>query len=279
VTDTADLYGLPLERFVPERDALAKAVRRDGNREEAARVGKLRKPSLPAWAVNQLVRTQGRAIAGLFEAGDALSGAQSALLAGDGDAGALREALRRERDAVEDLVATAGGLVDSGGHGLTPATLERVGETLHAAALDPEARAEVEGGCLVRELRHVGLGAPGAGATSSAPRKGARARADRAAAREAEADARDAAAREAESAAREAEAAAREAEAAARAVEAARDAAEGAARELAAAEARREQASLALHEAEDAVATARERAEAANRALREAEARATRPQV
>jgi hypothetical protein len=49
-------------------------------------VAKLRKPSVAAWAVNQLVRTQGRAIGELFDAGDALQRAQSDLLAGRGDA-------------------------------------------------------------------------------------------------------------------------------------------------------------------------------------------------
>ncbi len=67
-----ELYGLPLERFVPERAALVKALRAEGRREDAAQVAKLRKPSVAAWAVNQLVRTQGRAAAELFAAGDAL---------------------------------------------------------------------------------------------------------------------------------------------------------------------------------------------------------------
>ena len=53
-----DLYGLPLDRFVAERGALAKALRADGRRDEASRVAALRKPSVAAWAVNQLARTQ-----------------------------------------------------------------------------------------------------------------------------------------------------------------------------------------------------------------------------
>jgi hypothetical protein len=99
-----DLYGLPLDRFVAERDALARALRADGRREEAAEVGALRKPSVVAWAVNQLVRTQGRALAELFDAGDALREAQEDILAGRGDGQGLRAAAERERAAVDALV-------------------------------------------------------------------------------------------------------------------------------------------------------------------------------
>ena len=87
-----DLYGLPLDRFIPERDALAKSLRADTKRDEAAEVTAMRKPTVAAWAVNQLVRTQGRAVGELFEAGDELRDAQAQLLAGKGDGGALQAA-------------------------------------------------------------------------------------------------------------------------------------------------------------------------------------------
>ncbi|MGH2841808.1 MAG: hypothetical protein ACRDKY_13385, partial [Solirubrobacteraceae bacterium] len=78
--DASDLYGLPLDRFVPERGALAKALKSEGRRDEAAGVAGLRKPSVAGWAVNQLVRTQGRDVQELFDAGDALRDAQADLL-------------------------------------------------------------------------------------------------------------------------------------------------------------------------------------------------------
>ena len=92
--DADDLYGLPLDRFVAERGALAKSLRKEGRRDEATDVAGLRKPSVAAWAVNQLVRTQRAAMQELLDAGDELRDAQSALLAGDGDARALRTAGR-----------------------------------------------------------------------------------------------------------------------------------------------------------------------------------------
>ena len=54
------LYGLPLEDFVAERDALAKRLRGEGRREDAQAVKALAKPTVAAWAVNQAVRARPR---------------------------------------------------------------------------------------------------------------------------------------------------------------------------------------------------------------------------
>lgn len=153
-----ELYGLPLDRFIPERGALAKALRAEQRRDEAAAVAGLRKPSVAAWAVNQLVRSQGSSVKALFAAGDELREAQARLLAGSGDGTALRAANERERAAVDELVQAARGLLSSDGHELSPAVVDRVADTLHAAALDEDARERVREGRLERELRHVGLG-------------------------------------------------------------------------------------------------------------------------
>jgi hypothetical protein len=156
--DADDLYGLPLDQFIPERTALARSLRSQGRREEAKEVSGTRKPSVAAWAVNQLVRTQARPVAELFEAGDALRAAQDQVLAGQGDRSGLRVAAERERQAVQELVKAARGLLSTDGHELGSIIVERVSETLHAAALDEEARQQVQAGTLQRELRHVGFG-------------------------------------------------------------------------------------------------------------------------
>jgi hypothetical protein len=162
-----DLYGLPLERFTEERNALAKALRRAGQREQAAEVSKLRKPSLAAWAVNQLARTQRRDMKALFGSGDALQKAQADLLARRSDPASLRAAVEAERVAVDRLLDRARGLLSADGHELSPTGLEQVAETLHAAALEEDARVQVTDGCLTRELRRAGLGGL---AADSAPR-------------------------------------------------------------------------------------------------------------
>jgi hypothetical protein len=255
-----DLYGLPLDRFVPERGALARELRKEGRREQAAEMAGLRKPSVAAWAVNQLIRTQSKALAELFEAGDALQHAHAQLLAGRGDGASLRNALARERNAVDELVEKARGLLSSEGHGLTPATVDRVSETLHAAALDADARAEVKDGCLHRELRHIGLGASGAlGVTSesgSTGKTGGPARSTTTSAQTASTRKRERA---------EGLRSARKAESDARRV------VQRAARELRVAEQRRDRVAESLRDAEAAVTAARKRAEEAARAHREAE--------
>jgi hypothetical protein len=267
--ESRDLYGLPLERFTEERNALAKDRRRTSHRDEAEEISKLPKPSVAAWAVNQLVRTQRREIAALFEAGDALQQAQAEVLAKRGDAASLRQAVDAERAAVEKLAEMAPGLLSSAGHELTPAMLERVSDTLHAAALDEDARAQVKDGCLRRELRHVGLGASGLASAPASPgssrarppRKGTRGNAGATSPTESgSALKRDAGSKRAEKLA-----AARKTEADARRV------AERAARELQTAQQRRDRAADSLGDAEDALAVARNRADEAALAHRRAQ--------
>lgn len=269
-----DLYGLPADRFVAERDALTKSLRKAGRRDEAAAVAALRKPSVAAWAVNQLVRTQDAAWHALLRAGDELREAQDALLTGRGDGAALRAAAHRERTAIETLMDAARGLSSSGDDALSLALLERVAETLHAAALDESAREQVRDGRLERELRHAGLGFGDALVPAAAPRdasaKGSRRPSD------VEGDAPTLTPAQQRSArvheeARRAESERRElvaARTAARAAEAAaRRRAESASRGAAEAEVRREHAAEALRDADEALAAAREDAAMANAAL------------
>lgn len=251
--DPNDLYGLPLERFTAERNALAKALRAEGRRDDAARVTAMRKPSVAAWAVNQLVCTQRREFANVLKAGDALQQAQSELVAGRGDSSTLRKASERERAVVDQLAQKAQGLLSAEGRELTRATLDRVAETLHAAALDEDARAQVADACLGEELRHVGLGADGAIGGAAAPtRPRGRNRAAAAAKAASRPDAAERKRAERLQAARKSEAEARRE-------------LERASRELENAERRRDRADESLQEAEASVSEARQRAKQAAR--------------
>jgi hypothetical protein len=293
-----DLYGLPMDRFIPERGALAKALRADKRRDEAAEVAALRKPSVAAWAVNQLVRTQGDGVRELFDAGDGLRDAQADLLAGHGDGRTLRAANERERDAVDTLVEAARGLLSSEGHELSAAVVERVADTLHAAALDAGARKQVRDGRIERELRHAGLGlgeSPGpAPPATPAPKAKAKAKPGKPAApakpaeptarkqpdagpsREEAAEARRATREQAKREKAEREQAERErteARKAARTAEvAARRRAERAGHALKAAEERRTRAAHALEQADAALTAAQEEAQEAVDAQRAAQA-------
>src|SRR6478735_552820 len=176
--DDADaLYGLPLDAFVAERDALAKRLRADGRRGEADEIKALRKPSVAAWAVNQVVRSQPKPARALWKAGDALIAAQDDLLAGRADAARLRTAVEDERAALDALLDAARGLLTGEGHDLGDTTIERVRDTLHAGAIDAEARDEVAAGRTVRERAHAGLGAFGAAPPVAPASRGGGARA------------------------------------------------------------------------------------------------------
>lgn len=252
VTDSDDLYGLPLERFVAERNALAKTLRKAGDRDRAQEVAALRKPSVAAWAVNQLVRVRGREVQALFDAGDALQHAQSELLEGRGDGEALRVAVVAERDAVDELSELARGLLTSGGHELTQTTLDRVAETLHAAAFDGDARTDVKNGRLERELRHIGIGGlSAAGLVPATTAKRPKAKAPKRSER------RDGRAEQAERERADRLKAARRDESDARKL------AERAQRELRGSQQRRDRAARALAEADAALAEAEARADAA----------------
>jgi hypothetical protein len=165
------LYGLPLEEFIPARDALSKELRDTGRRGEATAIKKLPKPTVAAWAVNQAVRSQPHAARELWEAGDALAAAQEAVLSGKGSGADLREAAERERAAVDPLVDAARGLLTSSGGDLSETTIDRVRATLQAAAIDVDAREDVAAGRAVRERAPRGLFGGDEGAVPAAPAK------------------------------------------------------------------------------------------------------------
>ena len=205
-----ELYGAPLDEFVSRRDALARSLRKEGKREEADEVKALRKPSVAAWAVNVLAREEREAVDELLAAGERLRAAHAELLDG-GDPGAVQEAAGAERTAVEGLVAAAHGVLADAGRPATDATLDRVRDTLHAAASDDTVRELVRAGRVVEDAEATGFAlaglSPGKGAKRPAaarPRK-----ADRAAARRKEAAER---VKQAQAELAEAEGAVREAE-------------------------------------------------------------------
>ena len=150
--DRERLYGLPLDEFVRERDALARRLRKEGDRERSEAVKALAKPSVVAWTVNQLARRRSEDIRRLLDAADRLRAAQTT---GTGDfAGAAAE----QRDAVRALADAAGEVLREAGRAATDATLDRVVRTLTAAVADADARSELERGTLTQELEPTGFG-------------------------------------------------------------------------------------------------------------------------
>jgi hypothetical protein len=273
-----ELFGLSPEEFVATRDEVARRLRREGDTEAARRVKALRRPSLSAWAVNQLARSQQRALEGLLAAGERLRAAHQAALAG-GDAAELRSATRAEREAVAGLVSAALDRLREAGHPTTETTRDRIAATLHAGAASPEAADLVRHGRLTADLDPSGFGAAPGGpaaapgrpaAAPGRPATGAEVDGDRAAAAEDDVAARRA--RRAAAVAARDDARKRARLAADQAVLATRQAERlGRLADQAEREARRARSTAAA--AIEAASTARERATRAARELREAEDR------
>jgi hypothetical protein len=167
-----ELYALPLDEFTPARDELARRLRREGDGDAGAEVKRLRKPSMAAWALNQVRRNRRRESEELLEAGERLRERQEKLLAG-GDREPFQEAEAEERRLVGELAGHAERELADAGRPVSAAVAEKLRATLHAAASDPEARAALAAGRLVRDHEASGLGpgAPASGAAAKAPKR------------------------------------------------------------------------------------------------------------
>jgi hypothetical protein len=144
-----ELFALPLNEFTPARDRLASDLRRAGDAEAAARVKKFRKPSLAAWAVNQLAHREGSEIARLMELRERIENAT--------DAKEMREATEERRHLIAELVARSEHLLTDAGHSASSNTIHAITQTLHAGE-DEEERDALVRGRLTRELQPSGFG-------------------------------------------------------------------------------------------------------------------------
>jgi len=115
------LYQGPQESFVAKRQELAAELKGAGDKASAARLSKLPRPSLSAWAVNQLWWHARSAFDELFETAEQVR-------AGKAPAGGAH------RQAVSKLTARAKQLLEAHEHGSNEATLRRITMTLSALA-------------------------------------------------------------------------------------------------------------------------------------------------
>jgi hypothetical protein len=151
------LYGLPEGEFTPARNELAKELKLKGDEGGAERVQALKKPSRAAGAINRAARANRRDVKRLLDAAAKLGRAQERLLQGGGRKSA-RQAVERERAAVDQLMTAVEAELESGGGGATEAMSGRARGTLHAVASDPELRAELDAGRVSEDRTAVGLG-------------------------------------------------------------------------------------------------------------------------
>lgn len=163
-----ELYALAPADFTSSRNEIEKGLRKEGDREAAAAVKALRKPTVPAWALNQVARGSAKEVKRLVAAGAKLRDAQEKLLGG-GKRDALDKATRALRELSSELSRTAVGVASHADQATGAAFQEAVKSTLHAAALDEEVAAELEAGRLVKEREVVSLPGLGAGGDELAP--------------------------------------------------------------------------------------------------------------
>jgi hypothetical protein len=122
-SDIDRLYQGPIDAFIDARNSLAKATR-------VAEVKTLVKPSLPAWAVNQLHWHHRALVDRLVTAAEAVRAEHQRALAGE--KAAIAAAEQAHREVLREAVAAAKDVLTAGGHALTPGTLDAVRDTLSA---------------------------------------------------------------------------------------------------------------------------------------------------
>src|SRR6476660_9416202 len=154
--EVAALYREPLPGWTAARNALAARLKGEGRKADAEAVKALKKPSLSAWAVNQLFRREPEGMAAVFAAGKEARAAQGQAASGRG-AEAFRAAQKEARKQIEALRRRAVALLAEGEAGASPAIAERIGRDLEALAFSPAAAAQGARGYLDTDLDPPGF--------------------------------------------------------------------------------------------------------------------------
>lgn len=150
VSEPDDLYSLPLDEFTVARDLLARWLRSQDRGDEAEAVGKLRKPSVVAWALNLASRSNPALVDRLLASHRQLREA--------GSMEAMQSASEERRQAVAALAEAAIGELRAQGRSDSAQTRDRIHETLLATATDTDAEGELKSGLLTKELEPSGAG-------------------------------------------------------------------------------------------------------------------------
>lgn len=150
------LYRLPLGEFTAVRNGLAKQLQKKGDADAANEVKALPKPSVSAWAVNQLFAQEADRMRALLDAGErARKALQHTLTVGDAEV--LRQALQEEREQRDALRGSAAEILSQELRAPGQAILDRVTVNLDALALSPGAAEEAERGWLSQDLEPPGF--------------------------------------------------------------------------------------------------------------------------
>ncbi|MFI0356869.1 hypothetical protein [Actinomadura sp. 9N407] len=157
-----DLYGVAPDDFMDTRKRLVQEAKTAGDAALAKKIGALRRPTLPAWAVNLLSRSAGEELGWLLDVGTQMREAWSS----GGSIGGLEQ---RRGELVALLVRRARELAEEGGHPLRDPAVREVEDTLQAATVDADVADEVRQGRLTQPRSHTGFVPAGFPAPQASP--------------------------------------------------------------------------------------------------------------
>jgi DNA repair exonuclease SbcCD ATPase subunit len=143
------LYAGPLADFTARRNKLAGDLRKAGQGDAAVGVAALKKPSVPVWTINQLVRAEPKLLEAVVQAAEGLTQAQTGRTQAS-----VGDAIEAHRDALRELVKHVDA---SAGRAVSDDVRQRIATTLRSASLDPSARTALALGRLDREYEEAGF--------------------------------------------------------------------------------------------------------------------------
>lgn len=154
--DIDALYQGPLGEFTASRNALEKRVKAEQGKEAGAAIKALEKPSVSAWAVNQLYWRYRTDFDRMLRSGDDLRASQQKRMAGrDVDVNAAIDA---RREALSKLMGRAAAILEEGGT-TSDEIRNRVGQTLEALSVYGTSDAAPRPGRLTGDVQPPGFAA------------------------------------------------------------------------------------------------------------------------
>ena len=134
----AELYSGSREEFTGRRNELATQARKAGDRDLAAQIKELRKPTSSAWLTNRLVVAHPDEITALTDLGESLRQAHRELSSDD-----IRELSHRRREQINRLIGLAREVAGAEGVAMSESITREIESSLEAAVAGEAAASEL----------------------------------------------------------------------------------------------------------------------------------------
>jgi hypothetical protein len=147
-----EIYQLPPAQFVAARNAHAAALKKAGDKDLAAQVTALRRPTTLGWLVNLVALRRPELVESWFAFGEELRQAQTGLVGGE-----VRRLANERRALLGEVLHQVTALATEAGH-TGPVPTNEVSTTFTSALADPEIAAQVRAGRLLGAATYAGFG-------------------------------------------------------------------------------------------------------------------------